>query len=235
MHEFRLSFWHVLLPVLGLHGLMLAYPIDSKPDLESKLKQGKPVRIVTLPPASQPSVRPVVIKPVTPAAKLKSTLLLQPKRTISPRLTVAKPQVKSQAATPKATPTPLQPPPTPAALQPSPAPTPSVPPASTNKLQMAGATTGCSGSDAQDCFVIAETNGRLAVNQIEAYFQQKGYVLEVQPVEDEHGMIIYKLSKQGHSKDYLHVFWDEKGTTYLRSPKILNHQELALIVRKESS
>jgi hypothetical protein len=82
---------------------------------------------ITLPPASQPSVRPVAIKPVTPAAKLKSTLLLQPKRTIPLKLTVAKPQVKPQAAAPKATPMPLQSLPALAALQPSPAPNPSVP------------------------------------------------------------------------------------------------------------
>jgi hypothetical protein len=233
MREFRLSFWHTLIPVLGLHGLLLAYPIDSERDLESKLKPGKPVRVITVPPAPRKAVQPVTlksVKSVRPSPSQKPALALKSKPKIAPKLAAVPPRVSPPVVPP-------QPKPSPTPIQSSPAPTPSVPPVSANESQMEGTTAGCSGSDAKDCFVVAETNGRLAVNQIEAYFRdKKGYTLEVQPLDDEHGMMVYRLSKPGHSKaDYLHVFWDENGTTYLRSPTILSHQKLALKVRQKSS
>jgi hypothetical protein len=100
---------------------------------------------------------------------------------------------------------------------------------------MEGATVGCVTSKTQDCFNVAQTNGRLFTSQIEAHFKNKGFALDKQEIEDEHGMSVYQLLKQGYPKDYLHVFWDNEGTTYLRFPRILNHQELALMVRQASS
>ncbi|WP_404789506.1 hypothetical protein [Altericista sp. CCNU0014] len=238
MREFRPSFWHMLLPVLGLHGLFLAYPIDSKSDLESQLKPGKPVRVVAVPPLPRKSVRPIAAKSAKPSPSLRA-LPLQPKRATVPKIaaTPPKPKVKASLVPPKPTPTPSQPSPSPApaAPQPSPSPTPSIPPGADSELPVEGATAGCLDSSAKDCFAIAETNGRLVVDRIETYFQRKGYALEVQPVDDEHGMIVYRLSKLGRAKDYLHVFWDEKGTTYLRSPTILNYNQLVALVRQESS
>jgi outer membrane biosynthesis protein TonB len=230
MLKHQLSFWHMLLPALGLHALLLAYPLPSaERDLEAKLKPGKPVRVVKLPPSSKSLRSASVAKPAN-APPQKQNLSVPAKKPVVVKKVTTLP---SKVETPVSKPTPTSSP-TP---QPSPTPSPtsSATPASTSELQMEGATLGCVTSKTQDCFNVAETDGRLFSSKIEAYFRDKGFALDKQELEEEHGMSVYKLSKQGHPKDYLHVFWDGEGTTYLRSPRILNHQELALIARQPPS
>jgi outer membrane biosynthesis protein TonB len=235
MLKHQLSFWHMLLPALGLHALLLAYPLPSaERDLEAKLKPGKPVRVVKLPPSSKSLRSASVAKPAS-APQQKQSLSVPAKKPIVVKKVTTLP---SKVETPVPQPTPASTPTSSPTPQPSPrpSPTPSATPASTNELQMEGAMVGCVTSKTQDCFNVAdEKNGRLFSSRIEAYFRGKGFALDKQEIEDEHGMSVYKLSKQGHPKDYLHVFWDKEGTTYLRSPRILNHQELALIARHPPS
>ena len=189
MHERQLSFWHMLLPALGLHALLLAYPLPSaERDLEAKLKPGKPVRVIKLPPSSK-SLRSALVAKRATAPKQKQSLSVPVKKLV----VVKKAQtLTSNVETPTPKPTPL-PDPTPSStLQPSPTPsptpsaTPSANPTSTRELQMEGATVGCVTSQTQDCFSVAETNGRLFSSRIEAYFRDKGFALDKQEIEDEH-------------------------------------------------
>jgi hypothetical protein len=233
MFKSQPSYWHMLLPVLALHGLLLACPIGDKPDLEAKLKQGKPIRVVKLPPKPLTAL-PRLAKPKVNLSSAQRTSLLNSK----PKVAVQKTTVtlpKADAPAPKPT---TQPSPPPVGSKPSPAPTsspiPSASPTPANELQMEGATTGCIGSGTKDCFTLTQTNGRLFAQQIEEHFKDKGYDLNKQDLDDEHGMTVYQLSKQGSPKDYLHVLWDEQGTTYLRFPKVLNHQELTLMARSSA-
>jgi outer membrane biosynthesis protein TonB len=234
MLKHQLSFWHMLLPALGLHALLLVYPLPSaERDLEAKLKPGKPVRVVKLPPSSQSLRSASVAKPANARQQKQSLSVPAKKPIVVKKVTTLPSKVETPAPKPAPAPTPTSSPtPQPS---PTPSPTPSATPASTSELQMEGATAGCVTSKTQDCFNVAETNGRLFSSRIEAYFRGKGFALDKQELEDEHGMSVYKLSKQGHAKDYLHVFWDDEGTTYLRSPRILSHQELALMTRQAPS
>jgi hypothetical protein len=240
MLERQLSFWHMLLPALGLHALLLASPLPSaERDLEAKLKPGKPVRVVKLPPSSRSLRSASVAKPTNTRRQTqrlsipaKKPVLVKKGQTLTSKVGAPAPRsAPLPAPTSSLTP---QPSPIPSST-PSATPLSSPTPVSTQELQMEGATAGCVASKIQDCFNVAETNGRLFSSRIEAYFRGKGFALDKQELEDEHGMSVYQLSKQGHPKDYLHVFWDDEGTTYLRFPKILTHQELALMTRQAPS
>lgn len=224
MFKPRLSFWHMLLPALGLHGLLLAYPIDSEHDLETDLKLGKPVRVVKLPPISSPQVTlPISAKPVQ-SSKTQSALPLQRSRRVIQAVAPPTLQAKAAIATPQPSP-----------LVPSPSPPPSLalstpPSPSPNEFQLDGATASCNG--AKNCYAIEETNGRLVSNQLEERLQRQGYALQNLDLEHEHGMTAYQLSKSGSPKDYLYVLWSSEGTTYLRSPVILSYEDLKLMARK---
>jgi hypothetical protein len=220
MFKSGLSIWHMLLPSLGLHGLLLAYPIDSKRDLETTLKPGKPVRVIRLPPAPLRKVtQPIAIKSAQPLPKIQNALPLQPKRTIIIQtITSPVPQAKPPVSTPQPSPSP------------SPSPAASVSPSSSADFQLDGATASCNGE--KDCYALEETNGRLVSARLEQRLQRQGYVLKALDLENEHGMTAYQLLKSGHPQDYLYVFWSDKGTTYLRSPVLLSYEAfLKLIAR----
>jgi hypothetical protein len=228
-----LSFWHMLLPVIGLHALLLALPIDSaERDLEGKLKPGKPLRVVKLPPLPPQSLRSAA-KPANAVRRGQGSSLQTKKSVVLKKVTTLPSKVVIPAPKPTPTSTPTSSPTS--NPSPIPSPTPSTAPVSSQEFQMEGATVGCATSKAQDCFNVAQTNGRLFTSELEAHFKGKGFALDKQEIEDEHGMSVYQLTKQGHHKDYLHVFWDDEGTTYLRSPRILNHQELTRLARQATS
>jgi hypothetical protein len=232
MFKAQPSFWHMLLPALGLHGLLLAYPIEMKGGLNATLpKPGKPVRVITLPSASLLSQvkKPGVRKPINLSSNARSASLLPLKRAIAPKMSAAPPKVASK-------PTALASKPSQSSKStPSAPPTPPVTPA--NEFQMEGTAAGCIGSKTQDCFALTESDGRLVASRIEENFRKKGYDLSSLELEQEHGMKVYQLSKrgqpkQGQPKDYLHVFWDETGTVYFRNPSVLSYAELALKARQ---
>jgi hypothetical protein len=232
MFKAQPSFWHMLLPALGLHGLLLAYPIEMKGGLNATLpKPGKAVRVITLPSASLLSQikKPGVRKPVNPSFKAQSTSSLQLKRAVAPKIATASPKAASKPTALASKPLPASNP------TPSAPPTPPVTPA--NEFQMEGAAAGCISSKAQDCFALTESDGRLVASRIEENFRKKGYDLSSLDLEQEHSMKVYQLSKRGQPKqgqpeDYLHVFWDETGTVYFRNPSILSYAELALKARQ---
>jgi hypothetical protein len=235
MFKAQPSFWHMLLPALGLHGLLLAYPIETKGDLDAVIpKSGKPVRVIAL-----PSVRPspkikksAVRQSVNVSSKVRRASSPALRRAVVPNIATA----QSKVAIPESKPNPFIREP-----QPFPKSTPSAPPTPlstpTNEFQMDGATVGCTGSAAQDCFAVTESNGRLVASQIEANLRKKGYDLSSLDLEEENGMKVYQLSKRGPLKpeqpeDYLHIFWDENGTVYFRNPKVLSYKELAVKARQ---
>lgn len=229
MFKAQPSFWHMLLPALGLHGLLLAYPIETKGDLEAALpKPGKPVRVITLPSSDIKKI--ATRKPVNLSSKVQSTSFFQPKRAVVQKIAVAPPKTVTAVSQPKSL-----------VRKPQPSPTPSVTPTSmsstsTNEFQMEGAAAGCSGSTTQDCFAFTESDGRLVASRIEENLNKKGYSLSPLDLEEENGMKVYQLSKRGQPKqgqpeDYLHVFWDENGTVYFRNPTVLSYKELALKAR----
>jgi hypothetical protein len=233
MFKAQPSFWHMLLPALGLHGLLLAYPIETKGDLEAALpKPGKPVRVITLPSASPLSniTKPTVRQRLNPPSKPQSASVLQLKRAAPPKI-VAPPKTVIPVTKPK--PLASQPPspkPTPSGM-----PTPPVTPSS--EFQMEGATAGCTGGTTQDCFALTDSDGRSVASQIEKNLENKGYDLSPLELAEENGMKVYQLSKRGQPKqgqpeDYLHVFWDENGTVYFRNPTVLSYKELALKARQ---
>ncbi len=227
----------MLLPALGLHGLLLAYPIDTKSSLEATLpKSGKPVRVITLPSGSPSSkiTNPTTRKPVNFSSKPQSASSLQIKRPVMQKIAAA--PLKTARPVSKLDLLEIKPKP-----QPSPKPTPSVTPTPlatpTNEFRMEGSTAGCAGSKTQDCFALTESNGRLVASQIEENLRQRGYDLSSLDLAEENGIKVYQLSKRGQPKqgqpeDYLHVFWDENGTVYFRNPTVLSYAELAVKARQ---
>jgi hypothetical protein len=221
----------MLLPALGLHGLLLAYPIQTKGDLEAALpKPGKPVRVITLPsmPPSSEIKKIAARQPVNLSSKVQSTSLLQPKRVVVQKIAAAPPKTVTAVSQPKSLVSKPQPSPTPSAT-----PTPISTPA--NEFQMEGAAAGCTASPTQDCFAFIESDGRLVARRIEENLNKKGYDLSPLDLAEENGIKVYQLSKRGQSKqgqpDYLHVFWDENGTVYFRNPTVLSYAELAAKAR----
>jgi hypothetical protein len=79
----------------------------------------------------------------------------------------------------------------------------------------------------KSCYALTETNGRAVFTQLEQRLVQKGYALEKLELDDDVGMSVYKLSRDGKVQDYLHLLWTDHGTTYLRSPKVLSRRELS--------
>ena len=225
----------MLLPALGLHGLLLAYPIDTKGGLETTLpKSGKPVRVITLPSGSSLSSikKAAVRKPVNPSSKVQGTSFLQLKRVVAQKTVAAPPKVAVAASKPTALESKPSPSPKPTSFA---TPTPPVTPS--NEFQVEGAAAGCVESKTQDCFALTESDGRLVASRIEENFRKKGYDLSSLDLAEENGMKVYQLSrrgqpKQGQPEDYLHVFWDENGTVYFRNPIVLSYAELALKARQ---
>lgn len=222
------SFWHMLLPALGLHALLLAYPLPSaERDLEAKLKSGKPVRVVKLPPSSKSLRSAAVAKPAN-TRQQKQSLSVPAKK---PIVLKKGPTLTSNIETPAPKPTPSPAPKF--SVSPQPSSTPAATPAAARELQMEGATIGCAVSKTQDCFSFVETNGRSFAHDREIYFRGKGFALDKQELDDEHGMSVYRLSKQGDrlDKQYLHLLWDGKIGDLLVYPQRLNREQLAQKLR----
>jgi hypothetical protein len=204
----RLSTWHVLPVALGLHGLLFLMPVPSSEPVAEKPKSDS-VTVVNLPkPKPQKLVQP------TPKAK-------------------PSPSVKPSPIVQKITPTIVTPQPSPIALQsPIPSPSPSVTPSPsitpspspTDVLQIEGAQPGCNGRIG--CWQMAETKGRIIAETLEQQLQKQGYELRKLELDDDTGIQVYEVAKDGTRQYFLHLIWSDRGTVYVRNPEILSRGQL---------
>ena len=232
---------------LGLHGLLMMIPIPSTPESESSSPKQEPIKVTQLPSPPSPKPSPVVVQPkpsptvqqnslpttrpqvqmppVMPSALSNSTgrsLITEspkPSPSIQPSTSIFTP---TPSPTPVASPTPTPTPsPTPVA---SPTPTPT--PTPTNLVagvpNFDNAQLSCNGG----CWHIKETPFRLVSTTLLERFENQGYEVDKQDIEDETGRSVYKVSKDGVIQ-YLNVLSTDKGdTVYLLAERELTRQEL---------
>jgi hypothetical protein len=90
-------------------------------------------------------------------------------------------------------------------------------------LQIEGAEQGCSGS--QDCWQVEETQWRSIADNLEERLQADGYAVTQLDLEDDTGLRVYEVIKQGNPKYYLHLLSTSHGTVYLVKSKLLSREE----------
>lgn len=88
----------------------------------------------------------------------------------------------------------------------------------------AGAQPGCSGE--QDCWQIAQSNGRLVAQDVKQHLEQKGYTVTKLELNDDTGIEIAEVAKNRNVEYYLHLLWTERGTVYLLNDTRLSRAEL---------
>ena len=177
--------------------------VQMPPVMPSALSNSTGRSLITESPKPSPSIQP-------------STSIFTPTPSPTP---VASP-IPTPSPTPVASPTPT-PSPTPVA---SPTPTPT--PTPTNLVagvpNFDNAQLSCNGG----CWHIKETPFRLVSTTLLERFENQGYEVDKQDIEDETGRSVYKVSKDGVIQ-YLNVLSTDKGdTVYLLAERELTRQEL---------
>ncbi|MEP1058594.1 MULTISPECIES: hypothetical protein [Cyanophyceae] len=221
--------WFLIFLSLGLHGLVLSLPIDhEKPEEKPRSTS---VKVVPLP--KQPSSLAVIPKP-SPSKASVATFV--PKRALpkpvarvkAPLITIPQEPVSRSLPPASSAPTPISPPASSAPVTPS-TPVQPVPTPSPDVFQVEGAI-ACEGI--KDCYASAETNGREISQTLEQQLQAKGYTLQPLDLDEDTGMKVYRLFRQGQARDYLHIIWTDQGTRSLRLPKpVKNRQALAAVAQ----
>lgn len=204
--------WHYWVAALGLHGILLALPIypSSAPPKE------QPIRVTRLPEKSTAKI----IVPRTLAAKVPIKPKIQP----SPKA-IARPHPPNPIVVPSPTPSS-----SPVAAKPSPTPSPTVTDPLALFAKAEGAEPGCSDSRKTDCWQLEDTQWRSVASSLEERLENQGYaVTKLDDLEDEMGMGIYKVDKDGVTK-YLHLLLTDRGTVYLLESKPLSRSELEVAV-----
>jgi len=244
-----------LVAAVGVHSILFLLPI-SEPEASPPIAE-KPVKVVklTAPTRSQPLVmkptkavkpRPAIAPKVAAPKQKVRQRVEQPAPASLPVKTTPAPQ-KSQtemAVTPKPSPqmspAPAQPPAkqspaTPPQAKSDPIPVPSDPVPDGNPTQDVfaavpqtnGAEQAC--DDQQEtCWRVPDARMREVSKQVLADLQRKGYEVEKKELEDDIGMEVYEVSKNGKVKYYLHFLslMSESGTFYLPAKTMLSREEL---------
>jgi hypothetical protein len=203
------------LVALGLHGGLLALPVPppAAPVVQKEINTVPLARTVPVPIApktSSPVIKAIVPVAAAPAA-IPSSIQTQstpPAPKIADPRPVAPPLTPPQPTEPQ----PVEPPPT----------TPE--PILGNISQILGAEPSCQGKP--DCWQVGETQWRRIADTIEQQLHNKGYKLTQLELEDETGLGVYEVLKQGKREFYLHVIQIEQKTVYLLKPNLLSRQEL---------
>jgi hypothetical protein len=76
------------------------------------------------------------------------------------------------------------------------------------------------------CWQTAETQWRSVSTDLEQKLVNKGYALKPLDLEDDTGLRVYEVSKDGKRQYYLNLLSTEKGTVYLMAEKPLTREEL---------
>lgn len=204
----RLSTWHILPVALVLHGLVFLVPVPSSEPVADKPKSDQ-VTVVSLPkPTPKKSVLPTPQAKPTPKPSVKPSPIVQK---VAPTIVTPKPSPIVQPS-PVATPTP------------SPSVTPSPSPSPTDVLQLEGAQPGCNGLIG--CWQMAETRGRMVAGTLEEQLQKQGYEVRKLDLDDDTGMQVYEVAKNGTRQYFLHLLWSDRGTIYVRNPELLSRGQL---------
>ncbi len=227
------------LVALGLHGGLLAIPVpQAAPPVVKKAINTVPLaRTIPAPATTQP-----------PVARIKSTAVIA--ATAAPLVAPSSVQTQAPPPSPIASepqpipPKPTEPQPTepqpiepqpiePQLIEPQPTnpksiapqPPPSGPePILGNISQILGAEPSCQGNPG--CWQVGETQWRKVAETIEQQLHNKGYSLTQLELEDETGLGVYEVLKQGKREFYLHVIQIEQKTVYVLKPQLLGRREL---------
>ncbi|UBF25181.1 PepSY domain-containing protein [Kovacikia minuta CCNUW1] len=211
-------FWAVS---AGLHAIVLMAPISS-PD---SLPKDTVVKVTRLqkPRSSEPlSLRPTPNpSQAKPKAKLKQASV-RPQLSVSPTKTATTPR-PSPVPSPSPTPQPSS------VARPKPKPTPS-PTFETGAAIAAfsktmGASTGCN-SPTETCWQIADTQWRSVEASLVGQLEAQGFDVTRLDLEDDIGMGVYKISRNGKTEHYLHLLSTTQGTSYVLKDKQLSRGEL---------
>jgi hypothetical protein len=76
------------------------------------------------------------------------------------------------------------------------------------------------------CWQTAETQWRSVSTDLKQNLENKGYVVQQLDLEDDTGIRVYEVSKDGKMQYYLNLLSTEKGTVYLLAQKPLTREEL---------
>lgn len=193
------------LPVAALRPPALAVPAipPTAPPRAAIAPPPLPVQVPPpLPAAAPPAVRPVAApRPPVPVS--------------SP---VARPPVPSPSPVAQATPSPTP--------TPTPEETPASPSVFPQNFHPSDAQPGCD-RDRQNCWQTAETRWRSVALNFEQTLEQRGY--EVQPLDDldqDTGVRMFRISKDGNAQYYLTVVSTLAGTRYAHSEQRLSLEEI---------
>jgi len=245
-----------LVAAAGVHSILFLLPI-SEPDASPPLAE-KPVKVVklTTPTRSQMLVvKPT--NSVKPRPAIAPKVAVAPKRVIRQRVEqpapaslpvkttpIPKKTQTEMAVTPKPSPqmspSPAQPPAeqspaTSSQAKSDPLPVPNEPVPEGNPTQDVfatvpqtnGAEQAC--DDQQEtCWRVPDARMREVSRQVLADLQRKGYEVEKEDIEDDIGMEVYEVSKNGEVKYYLHFLslMSDSGTFYLPAKSMLSREEL---------
>jgi hypothetical protein len=201
--------WYYWLVALGLHGALLGLPLYPPPSPPKET----PIQVTRLPKSATAKI----VIPRKPVAKIPAKPKIQP----SPR-SISRPQpIGVPAPTPS---------PSPVAAKPTPSPSPSVTDPLALFAKAEGAAPGCSEAKKAECWQLEDTQWRSVAGNLEKRLQNQGYsVTKLDDLEDETGMGIYKVDKDGVTK-YLHLLLTSRGTVYLLESKPLSRSELEVAV-----
>jgi hypothetical protein len=234
------SFWYLIPVALGLHGLLLSAPIaleEAPPEkpptapvkmqrlLRSKVAASPPLSSSPNPAAGKVAVLPKPIASLNPATKqvIASPPPISLPTPAPKQVAVSPPPIASPAPTAQkvtASPPPIALPPITEQVTALPTPpvpsTPATPPQTPDVFQIQGAT---SCDNIKDCYASTDTNGRNVALALQAKLQAQGYTLQEIELEEDTGMKVYHLFKNGQPQDYLHIIWTDQGTRSLRLPQ----------------
>jgi hypothetical protein len=76
------------------------------------------------------------------------------------------------------------------------------------------------------CWQTAETQWRSVSTDLKQNLENKGYVVQQLDLEDDTGIRVYEVSKDGKRQYYLNLLSTGKGTVYLMAEKPLTRAEL---------
>lgn len=241
---------------LFMHGLLLMVPVGSESETTSSSKKPEPVKITQLPSPPSPKPSPVVPvpKPTTVVQQNPIPATRPPLQTAPARPNAIfeapkpSPIVQQNFATPTPTPTPVATPtptptPTPVAsstptptpvASPTPTPTPTpvatptpTPTPATELVEgvpnLDNAQQGCNGL----CWQIPGIPFRTVSATYQKKFEEQGYVVNKQEIDDDTGRSVYTLSKDGKTQYFNVISTGNGDTVYMITERLLTREELA--------